>query len=315
MNTLSDNGFDYLVCLRCKSKMHKSTDGNQLACCSCSESYPIVDGVPIIIDDETSFFKKSQFLQKKNTTYSTPKSRVASFVFKHLPCAEINTTSNSNYTCIAKMLNKNANVLVIGGGIDGAGFDILRNRNDLAIIATDVTIGAKTNIICDAHDLPFEDKSFQCVVIQAVLEHVFDPKVCVENAYRVLSDDGIIYSETPFMQQVHMGAFDFQRYTELGHRRLFSKFEEISRGIVCGTGSALCWSLIYFVQSFASNRRMKTILHILGRLLFFPLKYFDYLTSSKKGALDGASGFYFLGRKSRSICSDEEIVSSYKGLC
>ncbi|CAH2407660.1 hypothetical protein MES5069_620012 [Mesorhizobium escarrei] len=32
------------------------------------------------------------------------------------------------------------------------------------------------------------------------------------------------------MQQVHEGAYDFTRFTELGHRWLFRRFETISRG-------------------------------------------------------------------------------------
>ena len=37
---------------------------------------------------------------------------------------------------------------------------------------------------------------------------------------------GIVYAETPFMQQVHEGAYDFTRYTVLGHRYLFKKFKQ-----------------------------------------------------------------------------------------
>ena len=55
----------------------------------------------------------------------------------------------------------------------------------------------------------------------------------------VYKDDGLVYADTPFMQQVHMGRYDFTRFTYLGHRRLFRKFEEIDSGAVSGPAMAL----------------------------------------------------------------------------
>ena len=74
-------------------------------------------------------------------------------------------------------------------------------------------------VLGDAHDLPFVDAAFDAAVIQAVLEHVVDPQRVVAELHRVLREDGVLYSEVPFMQQVHEGAYDFTRYTDLGHRR------------------------------------------------------------------------------------------------
>ncbi len=41
-------------------------------------------------------------------------------------------------------------------------------------------------LICDAHDIPFADRSFDGVIVQAVLEHVVDPFRCCEEIHRVL---------------------------------------------------------------------------------------------------------------------------------
>ena len=48
--------------------------------------------------------------------------------------------------------------------------------------------------------------------------------------FRVLKNNGLVYSEIPFMQQIHMGKNDFVRYTASGHRFLFKKFEKIKIG-------------------------------------------------------------------------------------
>ena len=105
-----------------------------------------------------------------------------------------------------------------------------------------------TSLICDAHDIPFADGCFDGVIVQAVLEHVMDPGRCVEEIHRVLGDNGLVYAETPFIQQIHMGRYDFTRYTHSGHRRLFRRFEEIASGPVGGPGMALAWA--YQVLSF-----------------------------------------------------------------
>ena len=80
-------------------------------------------------------------------------------------------------------------------------------------------------LICDANDIPFENGSFDGVVLQAALEHVADPYRCVEETHRVLKEKGLVYAETAFMQQVHGGRYDFTRFTRLGHRRLFRRFD------------------------------------------------------------------------------------------
>jgi SAM-dependent methyltransferase len=176
-----------------------------------------------------------------------------------------------------------------------------------------VTFGSLTSLICDAHDIPFADGCFDGVIVQAVLEHVMDPGRCVEEIHRVLGDNGLVYAETPFIQQIHMGRYDFTRYTHSGHRRLFRRFEEIDSGPVGGPGMALAWSYQYFLLSFASSRPLRGLLRAFSQLTSFPLKYVDRLLIDKPGAVDAASGFFFLGRKNGTTFSDRELVQYYRG--
>ena len=104
-------------------------------------------------------------------------------------------------------------MLIVGGGILGFGAGALASSPLVGLIETDVYIGRSTAVVCDAHDLPFADGSFDAVVIQAVLEHVIDPVRAVAELHRVLRPRGLIYSEVPFRQQVHEGAYDFTRWT------------------------------------------------------------------------------------------------------
>jgi hypothetical protein len=115
------------------------------------------------------------------------------------------------------------------------------------------------------------------------------------------------------MQQVHFGRYDFTRFTHLGHRRLFRRFEEIESGAVCGPGMALAWSYQYFLVSFTSSRILKSFLRIFANLTSFYLKYFDYYLINKPGTFDAASGYYFIGRKSEQVLSDRDLIKMYKG--
>ena len=176
-----------------------------------------------------------------------------------------------------------------------------------------MSFGPRTQLICDAHDIPFEDHSFDGVVAQSVLEHVADPYRCVEEIWRVLGDRGIVYAETSFMQPVHGQERDFTRFTDLGHRRLFRKFEEVKRGMVAGPGTALAWAWQYFVRGFFKSKRARRLAWDFSRLTGFWLKYMDQLMMGNPGALDGASGLFFMGRKSDRVLSDRDLVAGFRG--
>jgi hypothetical protein len=128
-----------------------------------------------------------------------------------------------------------------------------------------------------------------------------------------LNERGVVYAETPFMQQVHNAPYDFTRFTHLGHRRLFRKFEEIDSGAGCGPGMALAWSYQSFLMSFTTSEFLRKLIRYFTRLTSFFLKYFDYYLIDKPGTLDAASGYYFLGRKAEQVLSDRDLIKLYKG--
>jgi hypothetical protein len=135
----------------------------------------------------------------------------------------------------------------------------------------------------------------------------------VAEIHRVLKQGGLVYAETPFMQQVHMGRYDFTRFSHSGHRRLFRRFEEIAGGAVCGPGMALAWSYQYFLLSFASSRAMRGLIRAFASITSFYLKYADFYLIDKPAAIDAASGFFFMGRKAGTVLSDHELIKYYKG--
>ena len=276
--------------------------------------YPIIDGVPVLINDENSLFSINNFKLKKNTTFKLSQITSEHTLRKLIPSIGKNIKAERNYSELVKQLSKNSRILIIGGSIKGDGIDVLYENNSFEIIESDVSFGPHTKIIFDAHDIPFKADTFDCVIVQAVLEHVLDPQRCVSEIHRVLKSSGIIYAETPFIQQVHMGKYDFTRFTYLGHRRLFRKFEEINSGPCCGPGMALAGSSRHFLRSFTSNKIMIKVISLFANFTSFYLKYFDYYLIDKPGAYDAASGYFFMGKKSTLTLSDEELLNQYKGM-
>jgi SAM-dependent methyltransferase len=207
-----------------------------------------------------------------------------------------------------------AKVLVVGGGRQRAWLDErLGAGNSCEIIYSDIDIGADVDLFCDGHDLPFVDECFDALITTAVLEHVLNPARVAKEILRVLKVGCLLYSELPFMQQVHEGAYDFTRYTLSGHRRLFNGIKEIESGMVAGPGTSLVWAIENFFLAFVLRPFPRQMIKIVVRLLFSWLKYFDYLLANKSQAMDGASCTYLFGNKLEHPISDAEVVARYVG--
>jgi SAM-dependent methyltransferase len=306
-----------LRCPVCRAPLGR--DGDAICCGGegCRTTFPVVDGIPVLINEARSLFALEDFAAGRATTFELRKNPFIGALKRLLPgIDDTDDLSRRNYAAFARLLSGQAGpprVLVLGGSILGSGMEELARAGRLELVESDVSFGPRTALVCDAHDVPFADGSFDGVILQAVLEHVVDPVRCVAEAHRVLAPHGLVYAETPFMQQVHLGPYDFARFTHLGHRRLLRNFAEIDSGVRCGPGMALAWSWQYFLLSFSAARPWRAAARLVGRCTAFPLKYFDGFLAKRPGAYDAASGFYFLGRKSDQPLADRELVRSYRG--
>lgn len=312
---ISEIAVSFLQCPACKSKLKMQ---GSLQCVACQGTYSVVDGVPILIHEANSVFRIEEITKAKKKSNSDPLQYVKTSLKKRVPSISANWVAEGNYRKMNRLLRQNVDcplVLMLGRGDEGEGIDALANDGPVDLVATDVYLGGNIVLVCDAHDIPFEDACFDGVVIQAVLEHVVDPWSCVSEIHRVLKPSGIVYAETPFMQQVHMGCHDFTRFTYLGHRRLFRNFREIKSGMNGGPGMALAWAYEYFLISFFQHQPLRVIARVFARFTSFWLKYFDkYCLNDNPGAMDAALGFYFLGCKTDSILHDRDLLKLYQGI-
>ena len=307
---------ELLRCPICRARVNVTSEQITCASSECGAHFPMVNGVPVLLNEESSVFSINGVVSQQSTTFGPRKRGIKETLTRLIPSISKNLKAGQNYERLAGLLlgqSAAPRVLTVGGGILGQGMESLPLNDPVELVETDVSFGPRTMMICDAHDIPFEDESFDGVIAQAVLEHVADPYRCAEEIHRVLKKQGLVYAETPFMQPVHMGRYDFTRFTHLGHRRLFRGFEEIDSGAVCGPGMALAWSYQYFLLSFTESKTLRALVRIFASLTSFYLKYFDHYLIDKAGALDAAAGYYFMGRKGNRILSDRELIELYEG--
>jgi SAM-dependent methyltransferase len=199
-------------------------------------------------------------------------------------------------------------VLMIGAATRGMGTDALYDDPSVRQIAFDIYPSALTHFVADANQIPLADACVDAVCVQAVLEHVVDPASVVAEIARVLKPDGVVYAETPFMQQVHEGAYDFTRFTELGHRWLWRRFSPIARGPLGGPGLSLYWSSRYFLRGLLRSRRAADLASIPFGIFALADRFM-----ATGDLIDGASGAFFLGRKQAVTLAERGLVLEYLG--
>ena len=303
-----------LQCLNCKGRIMPTRHTHYLTCKKCGEEYPVVENSPILLSEQNNLFPKKVIFESLNKRRKTKNSLLSKSCVPKISVNLARKNLDMYFQRVASLSKGEIYILVIGGGSQKLWLDkkALVYKN-IILIYSDIDINSKVDLYCDAHELPFFDSSIDGVITTAVLEHVLYPEVVATEITRVIKTSGMLYSEIPFMQQVHEGAYDFTRYSLSGHRRVFNMFTEIDSGLVAGPGTVLVWSIENFILAFFSTNIIRIIMKGFVRYLFFWFKYFDYFFKNKKQAMDGASCTFFIGIKLNTIIADKQIINDYVG--
>ena len=303
------------ICPRCASPVRSGADSWRCSNTSCRyarEPFPVVSGVPALVDFEHSVLDANRLRASEGA------SEVARTGLNRALSALVHPANTTAATCVARMLEllradaattgRRPRILVIGGGSQGDGLAELYADPDVDVVAFDIYASPMVQFVADGHSIPLADGCIDGVVVQAVLQYVLEPTVVAGEIHRVLRSRGVIYADSPFIQQIGEGPYDMTRFTDSGHRYLFRRFERIDSGSVAGAGTALRWSIDYFVRALTRSRRLGR-LALLG---FFWLSWLDRVLDPRH-TIDGASSVFFLGRRSDDSITPTDIIEYYQG--
>lgn len=177
---------DILACPICHSPLRERSDG--LVCTSCAHEYRTVDGVPILLTDAVD-------VQTMPTDH----------VSNPIPPEFVSWLSS----------------------IDGYSLNIGAGTSNVSIprcVELEYSIFPTTDVIADAHRLPFSDGVFDAVIALNTFEHLRAPETAAAEIRRVLRPGGRVVVRTAFIQPLHEEPINYYNVTEYGLREWFRSF-------------------------------------------------------------------------------------------
>ena len=282
-----------LVCPGCRATVRP--DGESLVCAGCGTAYPVVRGVPVMMAAH------HQVMMEPPSRPGYVRWLKRMFPRVPHPAPKYSTATLRNFLQLRTMLTPGARLLVVGAGVDHGGNHI--DKLGEALLANtvnlDVEPGSHTDVVADAHVLPFPDGHFDCVISQGVLEHTRNSDLVAAEMFRVLKPAGLVYAEVPFLVPGHMEHTDFRRFTLQGLETLFEKFTRVDSGVNGAGASALLWMFIMVSSAALSfgNDALYWFFKMFLTIVLLPIKYLDILLCKLPQARLMAAGNYYLGRK------------------
>lgn len=192
---------DILACPECMGEL---TDGNELLeCSSCGATYPVIDGIPIFVDEEAAAHDELDHLAEEGERHGdgNHKARQAAW-FDRAQHVEFEIERPTGTPALYQflLLEKFRRAMEpLGRSLDGcsalavcggSGMDAeLLASTGASTISSDISIGAAqralerarrhgvplVSIVADVEHLPFRDRSVDLVYVHDGLHHLADP--------------------------------------------------------------------------------------------------------------------------------------------
>ena len=93
------------------------------------------------------------------------------------------------------------------------------------VVEVEYSIFRHTDVVADAHALPFDDECFDAVVVMNAFEHYREPHKVAAELHRILKPGGRIHIHTAFLQPLHEKPWHFFNCTRYGLAEWFKSFE------------------------------------------------------------------------------------------
>jgi SAM-dependent methyltransferase len=145
------------------------------------------------------------------------------------------------------------------------------------------------DIVCDLAHVPLEDETFDIILCLQVLEHVPDPLSIVKELYRLLKKGGLLLITVPQCWGEHEEPYDFYRFTRYSLSDIFETagFKKVSietkGGYFLFLGQTIILAAPTLVTKNTSfSRILRVLILIIGLLIAWPLRMFDFLDKEKR---------------------------------
>lgn len=116
--------------------------------------------------------------------------------------------------------------------------------------------------------LPIKDNSYDTILSFSVIEHLKNPQLHIDEAYRICKNNGILFMQCPFQWQIHEQPYDFFRFTKYGIEHLLKKagFKKIIIEAQSGFFTMLALKVNYFLTRFVKGPKiLKKFMYFLFR--------------------------------------------------
>ncbi len=177
----------FLACPVCRCEL--TATSSLLRCANCGAEFAIIHGVPIFLPDAVEVVT--------------------------VPSAHTSNAMSAEFEDI--LARGDRRVLHLGAGSTSIKYP--------GCVELEYKIFRHTDVVGDAHALPFRDNSFDHVFAFNVFEHLRDPATAAREIRRVLKPDGAVAVHTAFLQPLHEEPRHYYNATEYGVREWFSDFE------------------------------------------------------------------------------------------
>jgi SAM-dependent methyltransferase len=187
-----------LACPACRQEL--SSVRSELRCPVCEVGFPIVEGVPVFLGPDAEVVL--------------------------VPATHASNSLGAEFEGILRRTNER--ILHLGAGSS--------EKKYPGCIELEHKIFRHTDVVGDAHALPFRDEVFDRVFAFNVFEHLREPALAAREIHRVLKPGGEVVLHTAFLQPLHEAPHHYYNATEFGVREWFREFE-IERCEVSGNFS------------------------------------------------------------------------------
>ena len=142
---LSQASQQSLRCPICKANLELRNE-KQYQCenPACGVLFPIMNGIPILIDEDNSIFSFDDFVNPRNTLFFLSENKYAQAVSRLIPGIGRNIKGRENYHKLAKLLLNRSNtpkIFAIGASILGEGMEALIEHPEIDLVESDVAFG------------------------------------------------------------------------------------------------------------------------------------------------------------------------------